>query len=152
MAKYALLIGVSEYGEGIPPLSAPPNDVKAMTKVLTNPAMGDFTEVVPLINPNSLSMRKAIQKLFKRAKREDLILFYFSGHGLTDDDDHLYFTNKETEKEFFQATAIPASFIQSQSRNSYCKRQVLILDSWDRDMNQVTHGEKLEGLRMLYEK
>ena len=128
MAKYALLIGVSEYGEGIPPLSAPPNDVEAIKKVLENQEMGDFTEVTPLINPDSISMRKAIQKLFKQASKEDLILFYFSGHGLTDDDDHLYLSNRDTEKEYFQSTAIPASFIQAQSRDSYCKRQILILD------------------------
>ncbi|MFN4875074.1 MAG: caspase family protein, partial [Aphanizomenon sp.] len=34
--KIALLIGVSEYGAGIPPLSSALNDVEAMERVLQN--------------------------------------------------------------------------------------------------------------------
>lgn len=128
MTKYALLIGVSEYGEGIPSLSAPPNDVAAMERVLKNPEMAGFDEVIPLVNPNSSSMRIEISKLFKKAKKGDLVLFYFSGHGLTDEDEHLYLSCTETTKEYFQATSVAAKFIQDQSRDSYCKRQVLILD------------------------
>jgi Caspase domain len=42
MAKIALLIGVSEYGEGISPLSAALNDLEAMERVLQNPNLGAF--------------------------------------------------------------------------------------------------------------
>lgn len=134
MAKIALLIGVSEYGEGIPPLSSALNDVGAMERVLQNPNLGGFEQVERLLNPDAIAMRKAIQKLFKEVNKDDLVLFFFSGHGILGQDnlnleDHLYLATRNTAKDDFEATAIDASFIQKQSNNCYAKRQVLILDA-----------------------
>ena len=126
--KIALLIGVSEYGEGIPSLSAPPNDVTALQKVLQNSKSGAFDEIIPLINPDPVSMKQSIQRLFKNVAKEDLILLFFSGHGITDDDNHLYLATRLTAKNDFEATSVEASFIQKLSKNSYAKRQVIILD------------------------
>jgi hypothetical protein len=126
--KIALLIGVSEYGEGITPLAAPPRDVAAMKRVLEHPQMGAFDEVKTLINPELMEMRKTILDFFKNAKKDDLVLLFFSGHGITDDDNKLYFTNRLTAKDNFEATAMEASFVQQQSKACYAKRQVMILD------------------------
>ena len=125
--KVALLIGVSEYGEGIPSLSAPPNDVAAMKQVLENPEMGGF-EVKTLLNPEPTPMRKEIKKLFSSSGKGDLVLLFFSGHGITDDENKLYLATRITAKDDFDATAVPASFVQKQSKNSYTRRQVIILD------------------------
>ncbi|MBG1267898.1 caspase, EACC1-associated type, partial [Nostoc sp. WHI] len=127
--KIALLIGVSEYGEGIPPLSSALNDVEAMQRVLQNPNLGGFEQVERLLNPDAIAMRKAIQKLFKEALKDDLVLFFFSGHGITNDQDHLYLATRNTAKDDFEATAVDANFIQGQSNNCYARRQVLILDA-----------------------
>ena len=127
--KIALLIGVSEYGAGIPPLSSALNDVEAMERVLQNPNLGSFAQVERLLNPDSVAMRIAIQKLFRNAAKEDLLLFFFSGHGITNDNNHLYLATCNTAKEDFEATAVDANFIQTQSKNCYSKRQVLILDA-----------------------
>ncbi len=125
--KVALLIGVSEYGEGIPSLTAPPNDVEAMKRVLENPEMGGF-EVETLLNPDPTPMRKKIKKLFTSCGKGDLVLLFFSGHGITDDENKLYLATRITAKDDFDATAVPASFVQKQSKNSYTRRQVIILD------------------------
>jgi formylglycine-generating enzyme required for sulfatase activity len=127
--KIALLIGVSEYGAGIPPLLSALNDVEAMERVLQNPNLGNFAQVERLLNPDSVAMRIAIQKLFKNAGKEDLLLFFFSGHGITNDDNHLYLATRNTAKDDFEATAVDANFIQTQSKSCYSKRQVLILDA-----------------------
>ncbi|MBD2606946.1 GUN4 domain-containing protein [Scytonema hofmannii FACHB-248] len=127
--KIALLIGVSEYGEGIPPLSSALNDVEAMQRVLQNPSLGGFDQVERLLNPTDSKMRRAIQKLFREAAKDDLVLLFFSGHGITNDDGHLYLTTQNTAKNDFEATAVDANFIQGQSNNCYAKRQVLILDA-----------------------
>ncbi|NHC36326.1 caspase, EACC1-associated type [Scytonema millei] len=126
--KVALLIGVSEYGEGIPLLKAPPNDVVAIQRVLQNPQMGGFDEVTPLINPEPVAMQQAIQRLFRNANKEDLVLLFFSGHGITDDENNLFLATRITAKDNFEATAVSANFIQKLSKNSYAKRQVIILD------------------------
>ena len=127
--KIALLIGVSEYGAGIPPLLSALNDVEAMERVLQNPNLGNFAQVERLLNPDTVAMRIAIQKLFRNASKEDLLLFFFSGHGITNDDNHLYLATRNTAKDDFEATAVDANFIQTQSKNCYSKRQVLILDA-----------------------
>ncbi|WP_016949587.1 caspase domain-containing protein [Anabaena sp. PCC 7108] len=127
--KIALLIGVSEYGADIPPLSSALNDVAAMERVLQNPNLGNFTQVERLLNPDTVVMRMAIQKLFRNASQEDLLLLFFSGHGITNDDNHLYLATRNTSKEDFEATAVDANFIQTQSNYCYSKRQVLILDA-----------------------
>ncbi|MEO1671809.1 MAG: caspase family protein [Cyanobacteria bacterium J06631_2] len=126
--KIALLIGVSEYGEGIPSLSAPKNDVAAIKKVLEHPSMGAFDRVEQLIDADPTSMRLAVQQLFARCDKDDLVLLYFSGHGITNDNNELYFGTKGTSREFYQATSVAASFIQGISCDSRAKRQVIVLD------------------------
>ena len=126
--KVALLIGVSEYGEGIPSLSAPIKDVAAMKRVLENPNMGGFDEVTTRINPDLAAMQKAVQQIFANCHKDDLVLLFFSGHGITDDNNRLYLATKGTSKDFYKATSVPASFVQDVSLESYAKRQVIVLD------------------------
>jgi uncharacterized caspase-like protein len=75
--KVALLIGVSQYEAGLPPLLAAPNDVEAMQRVLQDPNIGGFDEVKPLIDPDPVTMQKAIGKLLRGCQREDLALVFF---------------------------------------------------------------------------
>ena len=126
--RVALLIGISEYGEGIPSLSAPPNDVVAVERVLKDPNMGYFDEVRPLINPELRAMQTAIARVFKNLAKDDIVLLFFSGHGITDDNNRLYLTTKGTGKDVYEATSVPASFVQNVSQECYAKRQVIILD------------------------
>lgn len=126
--KIALLIGVSQYGEGIPPLSASPNDVEAMRRVLADPNLGGFDEVKPLINPDLTEMQMQIEWLFDNREKQDVLLLFFSGHGIINDHNRLYLTTRITTKNNFRATAVQASFVQEQSRDSRAKRQVMILD------------------------
>ena len=126
--KVALLIGVSEYGEGIPSLSAPINDVEAMKRVLKNSNMGSFDTVETLTDPDPTAMRIAIQQIFANCRKDDLVLLFFSGHGITDDNNKLYLATKGTSKDFYKATSVPASFIHDVSLDSYAKRQAIILD------------------------
>ncbi len=132
MAKVALLIGVSEYQAGLNPLPAAAKDVEAMQRVLEKSEIGDFTEVKPLLNPDPLMMQEAIETLFSGRQKDDLVLLFFSGHGVKDDSGRLYFatriTRKNTKGELVKATAVPASFVQDIMSHSRCKRQVVILD------------------------
>ena len=126
--KVALLIGVSEYGEGIPSLSGPLNDVAAIKRVLSNPNRGGFDEVETLINPKVAAMQTSVQKIFKDCRQDDLVLLYFSGHGITDDNNRLYLATKGTSKDYYEATSVSARFIQYVSLKSCTKRQAIILD------------------------
>ena len=131
MGKYALLIGVGEYGEGLQPLPAAPNDVAALKDVLQNPLMGGFDEVKPVINPTQAKMAREIELWFQGRELHDLIVLFFSGHGVKDERRDLYFAARNTEKQrdrLVRSTATSARFVNDCIRSCKAKYQVIILD------------------------
>ncbi|MGB5713967.1 MAG: caspase family protein, partial [Waterburya sp.] len=132
MVKVALLIGVSEYQPGLQPLPSAIEDVRSMERVLQHPEMGGFDRVEVLPNPNTQTMRIAIYSLFADCSSEDLVLFYFSGHGVKDQNRNLYLTTPETTKSqkglVVPPTAVAASYLQTQINDSRSEHEVIILD------------------------
>lgn len=131
MAKIALLIGVSEYHNGFNPLPSAANDIEAMREVLKNPERGGFDSVQLLPNPSRDEMEQAIYDLFANRDKDDLLLFYFSGHGVNPSG-HLFLATPQTRQEkrgtVVPTTAVRASYLQEQMNGSASKRQVIILD------------------------
>ncbi|MGV0104997.1 hypothetical protein NSTCB13_03702 [Nostoc sp. DSM 114160] len=132
MAKVALLIGVSEYEPGLTSLPATIKDVDAMQQVLQNPEIGGFDRVTPLINPQRQAMDEAIETLFDGRQKDDLLLLFFSGHGIKDESGKLYFATRNTRKnlqgKLIETTAVAASSVHKFMTNSRSKHQVVILD------------------------
>jgi uncharacterized caspase-like protein len=131
MGKYALLIGVGEYGEGLTSLPAAPRDVAAFAEVLQNPQMGGFDQVKPVVNPNQAQMAREIELWFQGREPDDLVLLFFSGHGVKDDRRELFFAACNTEKQrdsLIRSTATSAQFIHDCIRRCKAKYQVIILD------------------------
>jgi uncharacterized caspase-like protein len=132
MAKFALLIGVSEYEPGLNPLPAAVKDVAAFQRILQDAEMGGFDEVKTLVNPDPQTMQYAIETLFTGHSKDDLELLFFSGHGIKDDSNNLHFATRITAKnpkgDLIRSTAVPARFIREVMDNSRTKRQVIILD------------------------
>jgi branched-chain amino acid transport system substrate-binding protein len=132
MAKYALLIGVSEYPPGLNSLPGVKSDMQAVERVLNNSEICDFDQVALLFNPNPQNMRVEIEILFSNKQKDDIVLLYFSGHGITDENGRLYFSTTETRRnstgELIKATTVEASFIQHHMADSRSRRQILILD------------------------
>lgn len=134
MAKIALLIGVSEYEPGLDGLPSAVNDVTAMQQVLTNPEMGEFAAdaVTVLQNPSRQTMETAIYNLFANRQKEDLVLLYFSGHGVVDDGGEFYFASRFTRKEqgrLVPTTAVAARSVRDWMQQSRSQQKVIILDS-----------------------
>ena len=134
MAKIALLIGVSEYEPGLDALPSAVNDVAAMQQVLANPGMGDFADaaVTVLRNPSRQVMEDAIYTLFANRAKNDLVLLYFSGHGVVDDGGEFYFTSRFTRKEqgrLVPPTAVAARSVRDWMEQSRSQHKVIILDS-----------------------
>lgn len=133
MGKLALLIGVSEYQPGLNPLPSAVKDVEAMRRVLIHPEIGNFAEVdiTALKNPQRQEMEDAIYNLFAHRQKEDLLLFYFSGHGIKDDNGRLYLSTSTTRKQndrLFKPSAVAASVLHESMNESRSQRQVIILD------------------------
>jgi len=132
MSRIALLIGVSEYLPGLNPLPAAVKDVEAIERVLKDPEMGNFDLVKALTNPDRQSMEDEIDSLFSERSKDDLIVLFFSGHGIKDDSGKLYFATKITCKnqkgELVRTTAMSATTVHEAMHRCRAKRQVLILD------------------------
>jgi len=83
--RYALIIGNSQYKDkALCKISAPVADVRALSTILKNPEQGEFDQVDVLINKESGFVQRKIVEFFSGKKNEDLLLFYFSGHGVLD--------------------------------------------------------------------
>ncbi|AFZ01691.1 GTP-binding protein [Calothrix sp. PCC 6303] len=131
-SRYALLIGVSEYGEGFENLPGSLRDVEEMQRVLEDSSKGNF-QVDTLFNPQRLQMEETIEVFFRGRSKDDLLLFYFSGHGALGNDvsRELHLSTKGTRKEkerLVESSAVAASFLHRQMSISKSKRIIVILD------------------------
>ncbi len=129
--KIALLIGISEYEPGLNPLPGAVNDVDAMQRVLANPEMGGFTDIAVLKNPQRQDIEEAIYNLFANRSKDDLLLLYFSGHGIKDEIGRLYLSTRATRKDngrLVKPSAVAANVLHENINDSKSQRQVIILD------------------------
>lgn len=130
--KIALLIGVGDYGAGLKSLRCPVNGVEAMRSVLSCPDIGGFDQVVTLVNPDVGEMRSRISEVFAQLTKEDLIFFYFTGHGLKDMTGEFYLTTAQSE--LFAngrpnaGKAVEAHFLRRELSNACAQRKVVVLD------------------------
>jgi hypothetical protein len=83
MAKKALLVGINRYKIPGADLRGCVNDVRNLRAVLTTHygfALKDITTLTDLA-ATTKAMRDAITKLVRGAKKGDVLLFHYSGHG-----------------------------------------------------------------------
>jgi uncharacterized caspase-like protein len=127
--KYALIIGNNKYDDQkLAQLKTPAADSQALAKVLDDKTIGSFDEVTPLINQTESQVRRAISSFLNQKKPDDLVLVYFSGHGVLDDRGRLFLALKDTQLDLLKATSLPSTFISDEMDSCRSKRQVLILD------------------------
>ncbi len=127
--RKALLVGNSAYvDKAITPLLAPRTDIEKLAALLADPLIGGFDVAPPQLDVNAEDFRLAISSLFRSARKDDLLLLYFAGHGVRDNDGKLYLAVKRTQVELLSATALPAQFILDEMSRSASRSKVLILD------------------------
>jgi formylglycine-generating enzyme required for sulfatase activity len=127
--KYALIIGNTEYMDsGLAQLTAPGKDAEDFARVLKDREIGAFDEVVTLVNENAANLSEAIEGFFLDKKPDDLLVFYFSGHGVRDEAGSLFLAVKNTNRKRLRATAIKTDLVREMMDQSRSKRQVIILD------------------------
>jgi len=127
--KYALIIGSNKYNDQkLAQLKTPAADSQALARILDDKTIGSFDEVTPLINQTESQVRRAISTFLTGRKPDDLVLLYFSGHGVLDDRGRLYLALRDTQVNLLKATSIPSSFVADEMDSCRSKRQILILD------------------------
>ncbi len=127
--KLALIIGNSRYDDtGLARLPTADVDVREFANVLRSPDIGEFDEIAELADMGLAVVRRSIAQFFSEARKDDLLVFYFSGHGVKDENGQLYLAVRDTELKLLSGTSIEAAFITAQMDRSNSKRQVLIFD------------------------
>jgi uncharacterized caspase-like protein/cytochrome b len=127
--KSALIIGNNQYNDPkLAPLKTPEVDTRELAKVLRAKHIGNFDEVSSLTDPTELKSRRAISRFLSNRKPDDLVLLYFSGHGVLDERGSLFLALKDTQTDSLNATAISSSFLSYELDKCRSKRQILILD------------------------
>ncbi len=127
--KFALIIANTEYNDsGLAQLSAPGKDAEDFANVLKSPEVCDFDDVKVLLNQPSSSVIEAMDEFFDQKKPNDLLILYFSGHGIRDEFGSLFLAVKNTARNRLKSTAIKSDYVRDLMDQSRSKRQVLILD------------------------
>jgi formylglycine-generating enzyme required for sulfatase activity/uncharacterized caspase-like protein len=130
--RRALIVANSEYQAGFRGLVSPARDAEELARVLGDPSIGGF-EVTTILDRSAGAISDAIDVFFNHsgARRDDLLLLYFSGHGVTVEDGHLYLAAADSQfagSVLRRATAVAAGFVDETMRRSRSRRQILILD------------------------
>lgn len=127
--KYALIIGNTEYIDpGLAQLTAPGRDAEDFARVLKDHEIGAFDSVRILLNQMSSTINESIDEFFDQKRPDDLLVLYFSGHGVRDELGSLYLAVRNTIRSRLRSTAIKSDYIREVMDQSRSKRQVLILD------------------------
>jgi len=145
--RRALIIASYEYQDpDLRRLVAPAQDAEALARVLQDPAIGGF-QVQTLLNERSYKVTQAIEAFFTDSKLDDLLLLYFSGHGIKDDWGRLYFATTNTIYKTLRSTAIPAGLVNEVMSDSRSRRQVLLLDCCYSGAFARTKADKTVGIK-----
>jgi Caspase domain len=127
-ARHALLVSSSRYSDpSLRPLTSPTDDVDALAELLRHPTVGGF-RVRPVIDQPSWVVAKEVERFFVERRLSDIALFYFSGHGIKDDDGRLYFAAMDTEPQLLRSTAVPSDHMLAAMSRCRSRQQVVLLD------------------------
>jgi hypothetical protein len=128
MARKALLVSTATYSDaGLAALRAPTGDVAALADVLHDGSIGDF-EVGELVDRPTEEIKRQIEAFFADARPEDLLLLYFSGHGVLSQSRRFYFATATTSLPLLRSTAIEDGFVNDVMQHSRARSIVLVLD------------------------
>jgi hypothetical protein len=126
--RSALIVASYDYeNPGLRRLRAPARDADALAGVLRHPDIGGF-EVRTILNEPEYVISEAVEEFFADRTPDDLLLLYFSCHGVKDDDGQLYFAASNTKPSRLGATAVAAEFVNRCMSRSRSRRVVLLLD------------------------
>jgi formylglycine-generating enzyme required for sulfatase activity len=128
-AKRALLIGNSQFAdERLARLFAPAEDVHALRAVLADSVIGGFDQVDILLDHSLQPVRRAIANLCRSTEPNDLVLLYYTGHGILTLDNDFYLALGETTMDCPEADGLEAGWLRARLDRCRARRQVLILD------------------------
>ncbi|HOY30444.1 MAG TPA: caspase family protein [Bacteroidales bacterium] len=115
---YAVIVGISNYASEANQLHFAASDAKTVYDFLKSEAGGGTpsSQMQLLLNENAtlVNINKAMNNVFSKAQSNDVIYFYFSGHGSKEG----YFVTSDEKALYY--SIIEASFNASRAKNKIC--------------------------------
>ncbi|MFI7519818.1 type VII secretion protein EccCb [Micromonospora globbae] len=129
-ARRALLIANDRYiDESLSDLYAPREEARDLLSLLADADIGAFDQTLLLENESKSSIERAMEAMLRAAGPEDLVLLYFSGHGVRSSKrGRLHLAVANTEVDHLSSTAISASFIRELLDECDAASSVILLD------------------------
>ncbi len=137
--KYAVIVGVNEYGEYVSDLSGCINDAKALAKAFQEKGF----EVTLLtddsaIKPTKQTIEKAVNEMCQKAKPTDTILFSFAGHGAVSPDslkksgqlpEGYLLPRNFSNTSSFEDEGVPIQYIKEQFYSAKAQFRLMFMDA-----------------------
>jgi hypothetical protein len=147
----ALLIGnrVFDQDAGLNTLNAPIKDVTRLYGALVDPDVGMFDDsnVQVLTEQTTARIIEELDEFFEMGRREDLLLLYYSGHGLLNERNRLFLCGRDTRSDRLLRTAVGNTQINDFIDQSMAGATVVVLDCCSAGMFKAGGpvGDQLAG-------
>jgi uncharacterized YceG family protein len=126
--SHALIIATDRYtDQSFGELRAPSRDAEGLAGVLEDPAIGSFS-VRAIVNEPGELVREEIEGFFADRRLDDLLVLYFSCHGVKDEAGRLYFAAMTTKLRRLAASGISSDFVYEQVERCRARKILLLLD------------------------
>lgn len=134
--RWAVLIGIDSYHESLGNLKYAGADCRHLKKVLTDGNLGFDDDHVLLLDSQQADERKAtfanmhtwLSSYLSQPKEDDLVLFYFAGHG-REMDGKSYLIPEDATLSTLHTLGIPLANIQELMTRCKAKDKILIIDA-----------------------
>jgi len=135
--RNALLVGINSYylDETIGNLRYCVNDVNSLNEILINQSRGNFSTVLltsdaaeKINEPNRANIMSMLKLISNSASSEDLLLFYFAGHGFESEGKN-YILPADSRTNILDDSAISIEWVKETFKKSLAKQKLIVLDS-----------------------
>ena len=156
--RYGLVVGVGQYDDSrIPKIPACTNDARQLYNVLTDPAVGMFpSRNVTLLLDENVTRNKvvdALDKLGRKANKDDLVVVFFSGHGAVDEQGRSYWVMQDSRIDSLRATALAETEITELLGGIKTTRLVTLIDAcYSASTAKISKSKSLLDLKRIYPK
>lgn len=153
--RLAVIVGLSRYehaSDALPNLRYADRDAKKMAELLMRPEAGGFPaeNIRLLINEDATyrNVRAALFEFLQHAIDSDLVLIYFSGHGVPDPlrPDNLYLMCYDSDPAHVASTALPMRDMQSALQHHIEAQRVIVLADACHSAGITTEGTRAVGV------
>ncbi|MCB1176015.1 MAG: caspase family protein [Leptospiraceae bacterium] len=151
MKRWAIVIGVNDYNDNsISKLTKARNDAKILGEILKS--NGEFEDVFVMTDdisakdthyPTKRNIEAKVEKILSDAGPDDLVLFFFSGHGSSSEEKQGFVVPVDASTKDLHGTSVSVDLIAQKMRDKGLKKTILILDAC-RDVFTKSKGVKSE--------